>query len=77
MRRRSVGTPARSLGGPAGWKSSVPCRYERIQGFATAVEPEVSNLQAETLTFFKLRNVRDNSGVPDDLFSVASVQKGR
>jgi outer membrane lipoprotein-sorting protein len=52
-------------------------RYERIQNFATALEAEVTNLQASTRTQFKLRNVRYNSGVPDDLFSVSSVQKGR
>ena len=59
------------------FKRVKPSRYERIQGFATAVESEVANLQAETRTLFKLRNVRYNSGVPDDLFSVSSVQKGR
>ena len=51
--------------------------YERGEHFATAREAEVANVQYGTHTLFKVRNVRYNTGVPDDLFSVASVQKGR
>jgi outer membrane lipoprotein-sorting protein len=51
--------------------------YERIQDYATARQAEVANLQYDTHTLFKVKNVRYNTGVPDDLFSVASVQRGR
>ena len=52
-------------------------RYERVQDFATAQESDIANLQYHTHTTYKLRNVRYNSGVSDDTFSVANVQKGR
>ncbi|HJQ82641.1 MAG TPA: outer membrane lipoprotein-sorting protein [Candidatus Binatia bacterium] len=52
-------------------------RYERIQDFATARESEIANVQYGTHTVFKLHNVRYNSNVADDVFSVANVQKGR
>ena len=51
--------------------------YERIQDFATARESNVANVQYSTHTVFKLHNVRYNTGVPDDTFAVANVQKGR
>jgi outer membrane lipoprotein-sorting protein len=51
--------------------------YERIQDYATAKESEIANVQYGTHTVFKLRNVRYNSSVPDDVFTVSNVQKGR
>jgi outer membrane lipoprotein-sorting protein len=51
--------------------------YKRIQDYATAQEAEVSNVQYNTRTRFKISNVRYDSGVPDSLFTVASIQKGR
>ena len=51
--------------------------YQRIQNYATAQEAEVSNVQYNTRTRFKISNVRYDTNVPDDLFTVASVQKGR
>jgi outer membrane lipoprotein-sorting protein len=51
--------------------------YKRIQNYATAQEAEVSNVQYDTRTKFKISNVRYDSGVPDSLFTVASIQKGR
>lgn len=51
--------------------------YERIQDYATARQWEVANVQYATRTVFKLRSIRYDSGVADDLFSVASVQRGR
>jgi len=51
--------------------------YERIQDYATAKESEVANIQYGTHTVFKVRNVRYNSNVPDDTFTVSNVQKGR
>jgi outer membrane lipoprotein-sorting protein len=51
--------------------------YERIQDYATARESEVQNLLYDTHTVYKLVRVKYNSDVGDDLFSVASVQKGR
>jgi outer membrane lipoprotein-sorting protein len=50
--------------------------YERIGDYATAKESEIANVPYGTHTVFKVRNVRYNSGVPDDVFSVSNVQKG-
>jgi len=50
--------------------------YERVQDYATARDWEVANVPYNTHTAFKIRNVRYNSGVPDDIFSVSNVQKG-
>jgi len=58
------------------FKSVTMSRYERIQDFATAQESSVANVQYGTHTVFKVHNVRYNSGVPDDTFAVANVQKG-
>jgi len=51
--------------------------YERIQDYATAKQSEIANVQYGTHTVFKVRNVRYNSDVPDDVFAVSNVQKGR
>jgi len=51
-------------------------RYERIQDYATAQESNIANVQYGTHTIFKVRNVRYDTGVPDDTFNVANVQKG-
>src|SRR5207244_12629058 len=58
------------------FKTVTMSRYARIQAFATAQEPSIANVQYGTHTLFKIRNVRYNSGVPDDTFAVANVQKG-
>src|SRR2546428_286489 len=58
------------------FKSVTMSRYERVQDFATAQESSIANVQYGTHTLFKIRNVRYNSGVPDDTFAVANVQKG-
>ena len=52
-------------------------RYERIQEHATAADSDVINVQYGTHTTFKIRNVRYDTSVPDDTFSVSNVQKGR
>ena len=58
------------------FKTVTMQRYERIQDYATALESNVANVQYGTHTLFKVRNVRYNTGVPDDTFAVANVQKG-
>jgi outer membrane lipoprotein-sorting protein len=58
------------------FKTVTMSHYERIQDFATARESTVANVQYGTHTLFKVHNVRYNSGVPDDTFAVANVQKG-
>ena len=50
--------------------------YERVQDFATARDWEVANVPYGTHTAFKIRNVRYNTGVPDEVFAVSNVQKG-
>ena len=50
--------------------------YERVQDYATAREWQVANVQYETRTAFKIRNVRYNGGVSDDTFTVSNIQKG-
>ena len=52
-------------------------RYDKIQNYATALESDVTNVQYNTHTTFKLLRVRYDSGVSDDTFTVANVQKGR
>jgi uncharacterized protein len=51
--------------------------YERIQDYTTAVESDISNVPYNTHTTYKMKHVRYDSGVPDDTFSLANVQKGR
>ena len=58
------------------FKSVTMDRYERIQDYATARELNVANVPYGTHTLFKVHNVRYNTGVPDDTFGVANVQKG-
>ena len=50
--------------------------YERIQDYATAREWDVANVTYDTHTAFKIRNVRYNTGVSDDTFTVSNIQKG-
>lgn len=50
--------------------------YERIQDYATAREWQVANVAYDTHTAFKIRNVRYNTGVSDDTFTVSNIQKG-
>ena len=50
--------------------------YERVQDYATAREWQVANVQYDTHTAFKIRNVRYNAGVSDDTFTVSNIQKG-
>ena len=50
--------------------------YERVQDYATAREWQVANVQYDTRTAFKIRNVRYNGGVSDDTFTVSNIQKG-
>ena len=52
-------------------------RYERVQDYATAQESDIANVRYNTHTIYKLKNVRYNTAVSDDTFSVANVQKGR
>jgi outer membrane lipoprotein-sorting protein len=51
--------------------------YQRVQNYATAHDAVAKNVQYETHTTFKVVRVKYDSDVPDDLFNVASVQKGR
>ena len=52
-------------------------RYERVQDYATARESEIANVPAGTRTVITVKSVRYDSGVPDELFSVSSIQRGR
>jgi outer membrane lipoprotein-sorting protein len=51
--------------------------YERIQNYATAQESDIANVQYGTHTVFKVHDVRYDTNVPDDVFDVSNVQKGR
>jgi outer membrane lipoprotein-sorting protein len=51
--------------------------YQRIQNYATARDAEVSNLQHETRTRFKINNVRYDTNVDESVFTVSNIQKGR
>jgi hypothetical protein len=52
-------------------------RYERIQNYATAQESEIADVPNGTHTLLKIRNVRYDTGVSEDVFSVSNVQRGR
>lgn len=51
--------------------------YDRIQNYAIARHAEIATLPFDTRTLITVRNVRYDSGVSDDVFSVSNVQKGR
>jgi len=51
--------------------------YDRIQDFATAKEADVATIPYSTHTAYKLRSVRYNTDVSDNIFSVSNIQKGR
>ena len=51
--------------------------YQRIQNYATAREADVSNVQYDTRTRFKITNVRYDSNVDENVFTVSNIQKGR
>jgi hypothetical protein len=59
------------------FKRIVLRQYERVQGYATAQEAEVANLQHDTRTVYRMARVRYDTDVSPDLFTVASVQRGR
>jgi len=52
-------------------------RHERIGQYTTLMETDVANLPAGTHTRFTLRDVRYDRGVPEGLFSVSTLAKGR
>jgi len=52
-------------------------RHERIQNYTTLVETVVANVPAGTHTVFHMRDVRYDQGIPDDLFGLANLSKGR
>jgi outer membrane lipoprotein-sorting protein len=47
-------------------------RFERVQNYATPMEQDVASIPHGTHTFYKLRDVRYDTGVPDDTFSVSN-----
>jgi outer membrane lipoprotein-sorting protein len=51
--------------------------YQRIQNYATARDAEVSNLQHNTRTRFKISNVRYDTNVDEGVFTVSNIQRGR
>jgi outer membrane lipoprotein-sorting protein len=51
--------------------------YERVQGFATAMEAEVRNVPADTRTRMQLRDVRYDRGVSEDTFTLANLSRGQ
>jgi outer membrane lipoprotein-sorting protein len=48
-------------------------RFERVQDYATPMEEDVVTVPHETRTRYKLRDVRYDTGVSDDLFSVSNL----
>jgi outer membrane lipoprotein-sorting protein len=50
--------------------------YTRIDKYATAQEAEIANVQYGTRTLFKVRNVRYDTDVSDDIFTLGNVQRG-
>jgi outer membrane lipoprotein-sorting protein len=52
-------------------------RYERIDKYATPMEANIANVQADTHTIFKMRDVRYDTGVGDDVFSLSNLSRGQ
>jgi outer membrane lipoprotein-sorting protein len=51
--------------------------YERVEGFATALEADVRNVSADTHTRMQLHDVHYDRGVPDDTFTLANLSRGQ
>ncbi len=51
--------------------------YQRIQNYATARDAEVANVPYNTRTRFKINNVRYDTDVNENVFTVGNIQKGR
>jgi hypothetical protein len=52
-------------------------RYERLQGYATALEADVRNVPANTHTHIVLQDVKYDTGVGEDTFTLANLAKGQ
>jgi outer membrane lipoprotein-sorting protein len=52
-------------------------RHERIQNYTTLVEMVVANVPAETHTTLRMRDVRYDQEIPDEVFRVATLARGR
>jgi outer membrane lipoprotein-sorting protein len=58
------------------YKRVEPKRYERVQGYATAMESVVATLPDNTHTVFEFRDVKYDKGVDDVTFSVSNLDRG-
>jgi outer membrane lipoprotein-sorting protein len=52
-------------------------RYERFEKYATPMEANIANVQADTHTIFRMRDVRYDKGVDDSVFSLSNLSRGR
>jgi outer membrane lipoprotein-sorting protein len=51
--------------------------YERFEKYATPMEAKIANVQAETHTIFRMRDVRYDKGVDGETFSLSNLSRGR
>ena len=51
--------------------------YQRFDRYATPMESNIANVQADTHTMFRLRDVRYDKGVDESLFSLSNLSRGR
>jgi outer membrane lipoprotein-sorting protein len=58
------------------YKRVEPKRYERVQGYATAMESTIATVPDNTHTVFELRDVKYDKGVDDVTFSVSNLDRG-
>ncbi len=56
-------------------KRIEPAKYQRIGNYETAMEANVSNLPNDSRTFFKMRDVTYDSGVPESTFTISNLDK--
>jgi Outer membrane lipoprotein-sorting protein len=56
-------------------KRIEPSHYEKIGKYETAMQANVSNLPSDTRTFFKMRDVKYDTGVSDAQFSISALDK--
>jgi outer membrane lipoprotein-sorting protein len=58
------------------YKRMTPRKYERIGGYATAMESEVATLTADTHTEFLFKDVKYDRGVDETTFAVSNLDHG-
>src|SRR5262249_39079186 len=57
-------------------KRVTPKKYQRFDKYETPIEADGENVPAGTRTFFEVRDVRYDKGVPEQMFSITNLDRG-